>query len=171
MCTRLSSVPKEPNVAVVRRPAVRSCANSSPPGWALITAALAGLVGLVAAPRLKSERRGAGGARSRRSICRADGPATAVLADRQADGWYETRKQSIVFIDREGDGYRALSATCSHLGCRVNWDAADKQFMCPCHGGVYDRDGTRRRRSAAGAARSGYAVRVNPQTSEIEVEL
>ena len=33
------------------------------------------------------------------------------MADRQADGWYETRKQSVVFIDREGGGYRALRLT------------------------------------------------------------
>ncbi len=138
-------------------------------GMGVITTALAGLVGLVASPRLKSEPR-----RWRAAISTlempADGPATAVLADRHADGWYVTRKQSIVFIDREGNGYRALSAICSHLGCRVNWNAADKQFKCPCHGGVYDRDGN----VVSGpppAPLARYAVRVNPQTSEIEVEL
>ena len=35
---------------------------------------------------------------------------------------------------------RALSATCTHLGCQVRWDAKDK-FHCPCHGGVYGADG------------------------------
>ena len=99
-----------------------------------------------------------------------DGPATAVLAERHADGWYETRKQTVVFIDREGDGYRAMSAICTHLGCRVNWDAPAKQFKCPCHGGVYDREGN----VVSGpppAPLARVTVRVNPQTSEIEVEL
>ena len=45
------------------------------------------------------------------------------LAERRADGWYQTRRQSVVFVDREGDGYRVLSATCSHLGCSVRWNA------------------------------------------------
>ena len=97
-------------------------------------------------------------------------PFAAVMAERQADGWYETRKQSVVFIDREGDGYRALSATCTHLGCRVRWDATSELYLCPCHGGVYDRDG----RVVAGPPPRRLprlAVRVNAQTSEIEVEL
>ena len=55
-------------------------------------------------------------------------------------GTRRARKPSSI-IDREGDGYRALSATCSHLGCRVSWNDATKQYHCPCHGGVYDRDG------------------------------
>ena len=36
---------------------------------------------------------------------------------------------------------RAMSATCSHLGCQVHWDAKGKNFRCPCHGGVYDPAG------------------------------
>lgn len=100
----------------------------------------------------------------------ADRPTVAVLAERHADGWYETRKQSVVFIDRSNDGYHALSAVCQHLGCRVNWDDGKQQFLCPCHGGVYDREG----RVVAGPPPrplERLAVRVNPQTSELEVEL
>ena len=138
-------------------------------GLGLITAALAGLVGLVAAPRMtRPERRW----RKAGSILDLppDQPMAAVLAERQADGWFQTRRQTIVFIDREGDGYRALSATCAHLGCRVRWDAAKTQFLCPCHGGVYDREG----RVLAGpppAPLERFAVRVNPKTSDLEVEL
>ena len=80
------------------------------------------------------------------------------------------RSETVVFIDRQGDSYKALSATCSHLGCRVRWDAPRKQFLCPCHGGVYDRDG----KVVAGPPPRGLDpvnVRLNPQTSEIEVEL
>jgi Rieske Fe-S protein len=93
-----------------------------------------------------------------------------VLADRYADGWYETRKEQVVFIDKVGDEYRALSATCTHLGCRVNWNAETMRFHCPCHGGVYDRNG----RVVAGpppAPLERVNVRVNPQTSDLEVEL
>ena len=76
----------------------------------------------------------------------------------------------MVYIDKDGDGYRALSATCTHLGCRVRWDEASTQYRCPCHGGVFDRAGN----VVAGPPPSGLTrlnVRVNPQTSEIEVEL
>ena len=82
----------------------------------------------------------------------------------------ETRKQSVVFIEKDGDAYRALSATCSHLGCRVNWDAASSTYKCPCHGGVYDREG----RVVSGPPPRPLErlnVRVNPKTSDLEIEL
>lgn len=138
-------------------------------GLGLITAGLAGLVGLVAAPSMTRPARRWRKAASVLDLP-PDRPMAAVLAERQADGWYQTRKQTIVFIDREGDGYRALSATCAHLGCRVKWDDTKKQFLCPCHGGVYDREG----RVLAGpppAPLERYAVRMNAQTSDLEVEL
>jgi nitrite reductase/ring-hydroxylating ferredoxin subunit len=138
-------------------------------GLGLIGAGLAGLVGLVAAPRSK---RGDRRWRTALSIFElpSDRPAAAVLSDRVADGWYETRSQTVVFIDREGEGYRALLSTCSHLGCKVNWDDRAKQYKCPCHGGVYDREG----RVVAGPPPrplDRLAIRLNPQTSELEVEL
>ena len=138
-------------------------------GLALISAGLAVLVGIAAAPRPKNT-----GRRWQRTVSVFDlppeRPMAAVIAQRQADGWYETRKQSVVFIDREGESYRALSATCSHLGCRVRWDATSELYLCPCHGGAYDRTG----RVVAGPPPQPLqrlAVRVNPQTSDIEVEL
>ena len=138
-------------------------------GVGLIGAGLAGLVGVVAAPRLRrAERRW----RTALSLfdLPADRPASAVIADRVADGWYESRSQTVVYIDRDGEGYRALLSTCSHLGCKVNWDDGSKQFRCPCHGGVYDREG----RVLAGPPPrqlERLQVRVNTQTSEIEVQL
>ena len=36
----------------------------------------------------------------------------------------------------------AFSANCTHLGCPVRWEADADLFMCPCHGGVYYKDGT-----------------------------
>jgi len=40
-----------------------------------------------------------------------------------------------------GDGYRALSAVCTHLGCIVKWKPSRRQFFCPCHGGRFDAHG------------------------------
>ena len=128
-------------------------------GLGLITAGLAGLVGLVAAPKASATTRRWRAAASIFDLPPKD-PFTAVLADKHADGWYETRKEQVVFIDRKGEGYRAMSATCAHR----------QQFLCPCHGGVYDREG----RVVSGPPPRGLerlAVRVNPQTSDIEVEL
>lgn len=37
--------------------------------------------------------------------------------------------------------YVALSTRCAHLGCPVRYYDSSQQFVCPCHGGVYDFEG------------------------------
>jgi len=34
------------------------------------------------------------------------------------------------------------SSTCTHLGCTVRWDANQKLFLCACHGGAFNLDGS-----------------------------
>ena len=45
-----------------------------------------------------------------------------------------------VFLIRKGNTFRCLSAVCTHLGCTVN--RAEHGFHCPCHGSVFDDQGT-----------------------------
>lgn len=35
-----------------------------------------------------------------------------------------------------------LSPKCPHAGCDVEWNDADKQWVCPCHRSVFEADGT-----------------------------
>lgn len=57
--------------------------------------------------------------------------------------WAGTTARTAAWIRREqGDKLIAFSANCTHLGCPVRWEADAELFMCPCHGGVYYRDGT-----------------------------
>jgi cytochrome b6-f complex iron-sulfur subunit len=44
-------------------------------------------------------------------------------------------------IRYEDGGFLALSLTCSHLGCSVNWEEAKKEFVCPCHSSSFDKLG------------------------------
>jgi menaquinol-cytochrome c reductase iron-sulfur subunit len=37
----------------------------------------------------------------------------------------------------------AVTSRCAHVGCPVNYVAAARSFVCPCHGGVYDFRGIR----------------------------
>lgn len=46
-----------------------------------------------------------------------------------------------VFVLRDVKGMRALSATCTHLGCTVRTDRENGGFVCPCHGSRYDAEG------------------------------
>jgi menaquinol-cytochrome c reductase iron-sulfur subunit len=39
------------------------------------------------------------------------------------------------------DNFTVYSSKCTHLGCPVRWIASAELFMCPCHGGVYFKDG------------------------------
>ena len=45
-----------------------------------------------------------------------------------------------VFLVRQGNTFRCLSAVCTHLGCTVN--RADHGYHCPCHGSVFDEQGS-----------------------------
>ena len=46
-----------------------------------------------------------------------------------------------VWIVREENGFYALSAICSHLGCTPAWLATENKFKCPCHGSGFRRTG------------------------------
>ena len=46
-----------------------------------------------------------------------------------------------VFLIRDGAGFKALSARCTHLGCTVNYDSVSRRFRCPCHGSTFALSG------------------------------
>src|SRR5215475_5587389 len=41
------------------------------------------------------------------------------------------------------DQFQVFAINCMHLGCPVRWFPQSGLFLCPCHGGVYYRDGSR----------------------------
>jgi nucleotide-binding universal stress UspA family protein/nitrite reductase/ring-hydroxylating ferredoxin subunit len=53
----------------------------------------------------------------------------------QVDG-----KRLAVYRDESG-AILALSPRCTHMGCTVDWNDADKSWDCPCHGSRYRTDG------------------------------
>ena len=50
-------------------------------------------------------------------------------------------RQGSELLDESPDEYIAISTRCAHLGCPVNFVQAAGNFICPCHGGVYDFEG------------------------------
>jgi len=46
-----------------------------------------------------------------------------------------------VWIIREEDGFYALSAICTHLGCTPKYLGSEDKFKCPCHGSGFRRSG------------------------------
>ncbi|MDA8693013.1 Rieske (2Fe-2S) protein [Saprospiraceae bacterium] len=65
--------------------------------------------------------------------------------------------------------FEAFALNCAHLGCPVSWVSDSELFLCPCHGGVYYRDGS----VASGPPPQGlskYPVRVKKGIVEIKTE-
>lgn len=44
-------------------------------------------------------------------------------------------------VVHSAEGYVALHAICSHLGCIVKWTEQEQVLACPCHGGKFDLKG------------------------------
>jgi cytochrome b6-f complex iron-sulfur subunit len=60
--------------------------------------------------------------------------------DDYADGSVTFLEEERVFLVRQGNTFRCVSAICTHLGCTVN--RADHGYNCPCHGSLFDEQGT-----------------------------
>ena len=57
-------------------------------------------------------------------------------------GWItSTQDLSIYVLTHNGRDFVAMSSICTHLSCRVRWVSDQEQFFCPCHNGVFDKDG------------------------------
>ena len=50
-------------------------------------------------------------------------------------------RQGSADLDEDPNTYIAISTRCAHLGCPVRFVRAAGNFICPCHGGVYDFEG------------------------------
>ncbi|MBI3302198.1 MAG: Rieske 2Fe-2S domain-containing protein [Deltaproteobacteria bacterium] len=51
------------------------------------------------------------------------------------------KKEFRVWIVREPQGFYAIFAKCTHLGCTPRWAAAENKYKCPCHGSGYYKTG------------------------------
>ena len=63
------------------------------------------------------------------------------------DGVGDTGKTTVYIrrgspdLNENPDEFIAISTRCAHLGCPVRFVQAAGNFICPCHGGVYDFEG------------------------------
>ena len=48
-----------------------------------------------------------------------------------------------VYIVRMPEGFYAVSAVCTHLGCVTQWKPDAAMIACPCHGSKFKADGTK----------------------------
>lgn len=65
-----------------------------------------------------------------------------VYPDPEPDPWQGTAVRNAAWLRRQEDGsFVAFSIYCTHTGCPVDWVDEGGIFLCPCHGGVFGRDG------------------------------
>lgn len=69
----------------------------------------------------------------------------AVVATGMRDAWnrLDQTKLGSVYVGKRSAGLTALSATCPHAGCGIDYDEGQKKFVCPCHNSTFALDGSR----------------------------
>jgi menaquinol-cytochrome c reductase iron-sulfur subunit len=94
---------------------------------------------------------------------------TVLVTFRNADPqpWSGVTDKTSSWLRRDSENeFIAFAINCTHLGCPVRWIADAQLFLCPCHGGVYNKNGSR----AAGPPPKGlnrYPVRIKENYVEI----
>ena len=64
------------------------------------------------------------------------------LSDASPLPWAGVTAKSAAWLRRESaDEFIAFAINCTHMGCPVRWLPDAELFMCPCHGGIYYKDG------------------------------
>lgn len=69
-----------------------------------------------------------------------DVDSVAAIAPGQGAVLTEGLRRIAVYRDHDG-ALHALSARCTHLGCAVHWNDAERSWDCPCHASRFDLDG------------------------------
>ncbi len=73
---------------------------------------------------------------------RGDERADAVVDLAAGEGQVVQAEGERLAVTRDGDGaLRAVSAVCTHLGCLVAWNDAERSWDCPCHGSCFASTG------------------------------
>ena len=71
-------------------------------------------------------------------------PRAFKVIDDLQDAWnkFPNTELGAVFLSRAADGeVTCFNARCPHLGCRVNFEADEQQYLCPCHASSFGLSG------------------------------
>lgn len=89
------------------------------------------------------------------------------FTDPDAVPWAGPAATNAAWVRRLSEGeFTAFSIYCTHTGCPVDWHQGANLFICPCHGGVFDRQGD----VVAGPPESPL-VRLDVRVREQQVEI
>ncbi len=115
--------------------------------------------------------------RTQRSIWQSIGPVEdfpvgqmrPITVPVPREDWARGLREKVVYAWRPAEGEAIVySRSCTDLGCPLTWDPGSECFFCPCHGGIFSKNGER----MAGPPQSPlyrYASRII--NGEIEIDL
>jgi len=70
-----------------------------------------------------------------------DGEPTKFTVSFPQGEWTTANVDAAVYVVKRGNTYKTFSNVCTHMQCDVHWDGSLQEFLCPCHGGLYNIDG------------------------------
>lgn len=77
-------------------------------------------------------------------------------------------KKPVILVRTPQNQFKAFSANCTHLGCIVEYRAQEAQFICNCHGSIFDLSG----KNIKGPAPTPLeAIKVSVKESDIVLSL
>lgn len=69
-------------------------------------------------------------------------PTLVSFTRSKVNGWEKSVNSYGVFVLRKTETETlVISNRCTHLSCRVNWDAAASAYLCPCHDAKFGAGG------------------------------
>jgi menaquinol-cytochrome c reductase iron-sulfur subunit len=71
-----------------------------------------------------------------------DSPQEVTFRHNRVDGWKIHSGMETAWVTKDPSGkLNAFSPWCTHLGCAYKWETTRSQFICPCHGSRFDKNG------------------------------
>ena len=82
------------------------------------------------------------------------------------------QKGRTLLVVASGEALAAFDTRCPHLGCKVHWEPEEDRFFCPCHQGVFDREGraVAGPPAAAGQSLARLPLDVDPRSGTVFLE-
>jgi menaquinol-cytochrome c reductase iron-sulfur subunit len=72
----------------------------------------------------------------------SNAPVEVMFRRTRVDGWRVLSEKGTAWVVKSTDGaITAFGPQCTHLGCAYHWDAANTEFICPCHSSIFSIQG------------------------------
>ncbi|KJR99669.1 MAG: hypothetical protein VR65_15560 [Desulfobulbaceae bacterium BRH_c16a] len=115
--------------------------------------------------------------RPRRNVWRSIGPLDdfpigemrKIIVSLPEEEWGRALREKAVYAWRpSAEEAVVYSRSCTDLGCPLTFDPGSQCFFCPCHGGIFDKNG---KRMAGPPNRPMYRFAIRIAGGEIEIDL